>query len=725
VPPVPFAVQSYRHDSLPISAQRVLNMYAEAQPQGARSQVALLGCPGISTFATAGAGPVRGAHLLGGILYVVSGPWLYSITNAATPVVTQLGGQISGTGVVSMADNGTELVIVNGSNGYIYDTGSGFRLITDTDFDAADTVAFLDSFFTFNRKGTAQWFRSDSLDGTSYNALAFATKESKSDNILAVVNLKQVAYLLGSVSSELWANVGAANFPWQRLPGGTIDRGIIGSYAWAQEDQALFLVGDDRMTYKISGTQLQRISTHAIEQAFQKYTAISDAFGLAYTWNGHKMIAFTFPTQDADLGDTTTWEYDIATGLWHERLSYDINGTPLGRWRGNVAIEAYGKILIGDAFSGKIGYLDPTVETEFDCPMYAQATSPPYHAGDKPLFHSDFTLDVEAGVGRSEPSPADVVEGNDAFTKILLSFDDWDGSTTITDTSSGGASGDWEANGGAAIDTGDHQFGSGSLLCDGTGDFVSTPDHADFTLGSGDFTVDVWFRCDAAGGTVQRLCGHGDNSGLAASHAWDIFRTSGNVIQARVSNGSAFTSVTGTTQFTSAANTGWHHLAFVRTSDVLKLFIDGVQEGSNTAFAATVLDGANALTVGTNIPSGANDGTDWNGGIDEFRLSVGNARWTTTFTPPVGPYKTAAQIAVASAGQNPQAMLDISDDGGRTFGPLQPWAAMGAQGAYKTWVRWDRLGKTERGGTRVYRVTVSDPVKKTIIGAHANMKPGM
>lgn len=295
-----FASHSYRHDSLPISAQRALNCYAERQPPDARSPVTLHGVPGIRTTSTLGEGPIRGFKMLGGVLYVVSGPWLYSVTNAPTPVVTRLGGQISGSGVVGFDDNGDQLMIVNGDNGYVYDTTNGFRIVTDTDFTAANTVANIDGFFLLDRIGTNQVFRSDLLDGTAYDPLAFASKEAKSDNVLAVVNVKQIAHVLGERSGELWTNAGAAFFPFQRVA--TIDRGILAPHAHAQEDQTLFLLGEDRIAYKLAGTQLARISTHAIEQAWQKYTAVSDSFGLAYTSNGHKFVYFTFPAEQAPLG---------------------------------------------------------------------------------------------------------------------------------------------------------------------------------------------------------------------------------------------------------------------------------------------------------------------------------------------------------------------------------------------------------------------------------------
>ncbi len=398
---VPFATQSYAHDSLPLSAQRTVNLYAEKQPQGAKTPIAVFGRPGITELASAGEGPIRGFHLMAGLLYVVSGARLYSVTNAATPVVTLLGTGISGSGVVAMADNDDQIMIVNGANGYVYTDAAGFQLVTDADFHAANTVAFLNQFFLFDWAGTNKWFRSDLLDGTSYDSTAFASAEAKSDRVLGVVAQKEIAYILGEQTIEPWANNSAANFPFQRIPGGTIDTGIIGPYAFAREDEGMFLVGSDRIAHRLSGTSLQRISQHAIEGDWQKYPTVSDAFGMGCTFNGHKFATFTFPTQ------SKTWVYDISTQLWAEWESRDLNGTPLGRWRGNVTIAAYGKVLVGDAYSGKIGYLDDTVFTEFGDPIYAEAVGAPIHADGKPFFVSEFRLDIQTGVGLTSGQGSD------------------------------------------------------------------------------------------------------------------------------------------------------------------------------------------------------------------------------------------------------------------------------------------------------------------------------
>ncbi len=351
--------------------------------------------------------------------YVVSGPFLYSVS--ALGVATLLGGQISGSGLVSIDNNGAQIQIVNGENGYLYSPTGGFVRVTDAGFSPANTTTALDGFFLHDHVDTNQIFRSALLDGADYSEGAFASKEAKSDNVLALRNLKEVLHVFGVASSELWVNSGLVNFPFVRLPGGVIDRGIIASYAFAEADEAMFMVGADRIAYRMSGAQLARISTHAIEQAWQKYTSTSDAFGVSYTWNGHKFVTFTFPSQPVTAGLTNSWSFDVATNLWHERESRDINGQAMGRWCGNCSAEAYNKTLIGDAFSGQVGYLDDSVQTEFGRPMYAQAVAPVLNADGNRAFMSKYELDMETGVG--------LVSGQGANPQAMLDISDDGGRT--------------------------------------------------------------------------------------------------------------------------------------------------------------------------------------------------------------------------------------------------------------------------------------------------------
>ncbi len=71
--------------------------------------------------------------------------------------------------------------------------------------------------------------------------------------------------------------------------------------------------------------------------------------------------------------------------------------------------------------------------------------------------------------------------------------------------------------------------------------------------------------------------------------------------------------------------------------------------------------------------------------------------------------------AAQQGGMEPQAGLAWSDDGGHTWSN-EYWASMGAAGRYRTRVIWRRLGWSR---DRIFRVSISDPVKRVLIGADA------
>jgi hypothetical protein len=81
--------------------------------------------------------------------------------------------------------------------------------------------------------------------------------------------------------------------------------------------------------------------------------------------------------------------------------------------------------------------------------------------------------------------------------------------------------------------------------------------------------------------------------------------------------------------------TGWHHVAVVRTGDILRMFINGVQEGGDVAKSGAMDNSTGALSVGR---WGEANSQYWNGWIDEVRISKGIARWTAGFTPPTEAY---------------------------------------------------------------------------------------
>jgi hypothetical protein len=394
--PVEFAKTSYKSKSLPVSAQRLLNFYPEVQPDGSKSRVVLFGTPGLDLFATAGSGPVRGMQVMGSLLYVVSSTTLYSVSAAG--VVTSIG-TISGSSNVSMASNGTELIICHGSTSsdkaYRYTVAGGLAAIGDADFRYCDTVDFLDQFFIFNANdGSGQFFISDVGSGSSYDAAQFATAEAKPDVLRRVLTSNREIWLLGAETVEIWGNQGGA-FPFVRQH--VIQIGCISRFSPAFIFDGVCWLGDDGVVYFGSGYSAQRISTHAIEQEFATYTTLEDAIAYAYKDEGHYFYVLSFPTQGK------TWCVDVPLALgnpsigWHER-SYFNNGSHT-RHRSNCYARFSGKNLVGDYSNGNIYELNNDVYTDNDDTIQRIAVAPTIHANGQTFFIGRFEIEFEFGVG--------------------------------------------------------------------------------------------------------------------------------------------------------------------------------------------------------------------------------------------------------------------------------------------------------------------------------------
>ena len=184
MPRVPWAMQSYKHRNLPISAQQIINLFPEQEPRDAAAPVVLLPTPGVRVFTTLPTGPLRGRHVLGAFLYCVSGGFLYSVDVVGT--VTTIG-SIPGTGPVDIDDNGAQMGIVIPENGQMfYYTPSTATLaqVTDTDFDGAVSIACIAGYAVCVRPDSNVFAWSSVGDMSAWDALDFASAEGASDNIV-------------------------------------------------------------------------------------------------------------------------------------------------------------------------------------------------------------------------------------------------------------------------------------------------------------------------------------------------------------------------------------------------------------------------------------------------------------------------------------------------------------------------------------------------------------
>lgn len=409
---LPIGSGFYISDSLPISAQECSNWYVNIpQTNGALSTETLIGSPGVSQLLTTGEIKQvnRGAHVKDGKPYFVNGTTLYRVDssidvngNEVFSSVTL--GTIPGEGRVSMADNGTQLMIlVPEGNGYIMDESAGtpFQQIIDAGFTAngaPQQVVFVDSFFVCTTD-TKKYIKSDANDGLSWSALDFGSAESDPDNLVSLHVYNNKLYLAGSETIEEHQNVGAGGFPFQRT-GFFIDKGVYAPFSMISANNTFMWIGggtnESPAIWALAGNAAQKISTTAIDSALQDFTQleIQSAFAYSYAQNGAYFVGFSLPTR--------TFEYNTVTGRWNERKSQIINSKGLTetiRWRVNSVVTAYNRVLCGDSQDGRIGAVEVDTYTEYGAEIIRVISTQPFADLGNALAVSELEATFESGVG--------------------------------------------------------------------------------------------------------------------------------------------------------------------------------------------------------------------------------------------------------------------------------------------------------------------------------------
>jgi len=311
----PILGSSYVARSVNAAANRMINLFPEIIPEGGKEPGFLNRAPGLRFLQTVGTGPIRGlwSHRTNGSdFYVVSGTEVYKLTSTTgTPVKL---GDVTGTGPVSIADNGTQLFFACNPDGFIYNEVTNvFQQITDPDFPGAGSVGYLDGYFVFNEPNSQRVWVTQLLDGTSVDPLEFASAYGSPDGLVALNVDHREAWLFGTDSVEVWYDAALPDFPLQRIQGAFNEIGCAAAYSVAKLDNRLFWLGSDArgqgIVYTAEGYTGKRISTHAIEYAIAQYGNISDAVAYTYQQEGHAFYVLNFPTANA------TWVYDVATGM--------------------------------------------------------------------------------------------------------------------------------------------------------------------------------------------------------------------------------------------------------------------------------------------------------------------------------------------------------------------------------------------------------------------------
>lgn len=372
-----------------VTAQERTNLYCEVSQDNEKGRLHLYPTPGLVSSLNFGAYPIRGVHKKGDFRYVVNRDVLWKVANDDS--MTNVGTLVTSAGRVDITDNGTQIIIVDGTNGYIYNTNTlVFAQITDVDFPGATTVTFLNGYFVITKPNSGQFYVSALYDGLSWNALDFATAESNPDDLVRVIADNGQIVLFGPETTEFWSDSGALDFPLARVGAAAIEWGLAAKWSLAKFMDSLIFLRKNRLgavqVCVLSGYNAQPVSNPELDYIFSQYSAVENATGFAYMVSGHPFYQINFPSADE------SWLYDGLTKAWSKVQSGE------GRHRGEIQLNYLDRSYVSDYENGKLYRFEETVYTDDGETIARQLITRHQSTGDY-SFLAELWLEMEAGVG--------------------------------------------------------------------------------------------------------------------------------------------------------------------------------------------------------------------------------------------------------------------------------------------------------------------------------------
>ena len=364
-----------------IASRSLVNCYVEV----ANGRKALYAHPGLETFCTLDASPIRSdPYFFGSTWLVVAGQTLYSVTTAG--VASSLG-TIAGTGVCVLSSNTTQVLIVADTLSYIWN-GSALSQISDGDFYTASSVDMLDLYFILTRANTAQFFISAISDGTAYDATEIQTAYAKQGNARRVLVDNRDVLIFKEKSVEGWYNSGNADFPFSRGQL-MLETGLAGRDCVARIDNSVAWLDHEFKVRILRGGTAQIISTNEIADRIAQWSDPGSARAFSYALGNH---AFWVLRHDDGC---VIWDASApAADAWSIRESYeDVT------WRCGFLGARPGQIIAGDAVTGVLYTLTADAHDEAGDPLIREVRTNTIGPGGAPFTLDAVEIEVETGVG--------------------------------------------------------------------------------------------------------------------------------------------------------------------------------------------------------------------------------------------------------------------------------------------------------------------------------------
>jgi len=433
------------------------------------------------------------------------------------------------------------------------------------------------------------------------------------------------------------------------------------TYSYGIAQGKLVVTGADKPSGSGNSSAASRV-----QDADGFVTQETDFLGVTtmYTWDINRRLPLT-TTQAAALPDART-----TTTQWHTSYRLPVTVTEPGNTR-SYTYDSVGNALtqtvtdIASSISRTTAWTynpQGLVATERD-PNGVVARSYAYYAT------SSFT---------PAPVPSSI-DPNFQSVSLLLHGDGTNGSTAIVDSSPRPKP--VTAVGGVSIGTAQSKFGGSSLFFDGvdaSNTAITLADSPDFHF-PGAYTVEFWIRPLSSKSVTSWLYVQSDQVGTPAPVRIDFASSTGLVNILGSSDNTSWLFTSGLSSTTALQLGAWGHVALADDGTMARLFVNGLLQASRATWPKT--DPSSPLRIG-----GAYTGGDreFNGNLDDLRVTKGLARYTANFTPPSQAFPNAA----------PSVPVINPDDIGYTAGDLQ--SITNAAGHVTQFTQYDRAGRVRQ-----------------------------
>jgi hypothetical protein len=301
-----------------------------------------------------GPGIDRGGINWQGELYRVMGTKLVEINSAgAVTVLGDVGGPTDQ--LVTFDYSFDELAIASGGRLY-YWNGSTLTQVTDPDLGLVLDVVWIDGYFMTT---DGEFLVVTELsDPTQVNPLKYGSSEVDPDPVVALLKLRNEIYALNRNTIEVFDNVGGELFPFARIDGAQIQKGVIGTQGCCVFIDRIAFLGSARNEapgiYVGAAAVTEKISTQEIDNLLLEYTEAQLALVKLEARNdkNHEHLYVHLP--DRTIVFDASASKALETAVW-----FTLTTTLVGfaQYRARNMVWVYDKWMVGDPQSTSIGYL--------------------------------------------------------------------------------------------------------------------------------------------------------------------------------------------------------------------------------------------------------------------------------------------------------------------------------------------------------------------------------